>query len=148
MTSAIAAAGICKRFGSLSVLDRLDLAIDTGTCYGLIGANGAGKTSTLKILSGLAAADAGSVRVLGKDFERNGFELRSLVGVMPEGLALLEHLTGWEHLEFVARLHGLDSQTRRGRIEQLLAVMDLGAAATRLITAYSYGMRKKLAFAA
>jgi ABC-2 type transport system ATP-binding protein len=126
----------------------IDLLVPRGSLYGFLGPNGAGKSTTIKCLTGLLRPTAGDIRILGRDPARDELEVKRLVGVVPEGLALFDRLTGPETLEFVARVHGLAPKVARERAVALLDLMDLRGAGTAMVAEYSHGMRKKLALAA
>lgn len=148
MNVAVEATGLTKRYGNLVALDSVNFLIEKGVAYGLVGANGTGKTTTARLLAGLSMPSEGNIKILGQSMGRRDPSLRRRMGVMPEGLALFEYLTGGEYLTFSGRLHQLEPATIRQRAGELMDLMDLTAAATQLIAGYSYGMRKKLALAA
>jgi ABC-2 type transport system ATP-binding protein len=139
--------GLCRRFGNQAAVDELDLAVPAGSLYGFLGPNGAGKSTTINILTGLLAPTSGRAIVLGHDVAREPVEVKRRIGVVPDGLALFERLTGAEQLRFVARLHGLTAAEASRRTDDLLQAMELGGDAGKLIAGYSHGMRKKLALA-
>jgi ABC-2 type transport system ATP-binding protein len=100
------------------------------------------------MLTGLLAASAGRVQLLGMDLENNSVEVKRQIGVVPEGLALFDRLTGSEFLNFVGRMYGLDRATAAQRTNDLLDFMDLADRTKTLVVDYSHGMKKKLALAA
>lgn len=148
MGLAIEATGLTKRYGSLMALNGIDLRIEEGICYGLVGANGAGKTTMARLLAGLSSPGKGKIRILGRALTDDNPGVRRGMGVMPEGLALFDYLTGSEYLVFIGKLQLLEAQLCRDRAEELLRLMDLQSAAGQLVAGYSYGMKKKLALAA
>ena len=119
-----------------------------GSLYGFVGPNGAGKSTTIKCLTGLLKPTSGTMRILGLDPLTHPETTKRRVGVMPEDLALFEHLTAAETLAFVGQVHGLDRATLAARSEELLALMDLTEAKGQLVADYSHGMRKKTSLAA
>ncbi len=147
-TLALETRGLTRTFGPLVAVDGVDLAVPAGSFYGFLGPNGAGKSTTIKCLTGLLRPTSGTLRVLGLDPLTEGIDVRRQVGVMPEGLALFERLTGLETLRFVGQVYGLDRGTIGQRSDELLEVMDLRDAGTMFVADYSHGMRKKLALAA
>jgi ABC-2 type transport system ATP-binding protein len=139
--------GLTRRFGEFVAVDGIDLAVPKGSFYGFLGPNGAGKSTTIKCLTGLLRPSAGEIKILGLALPENAVEIKRRVGVVPEDLALFDRLTGVETLSFVGQVHGLDTDTIRGRAEELLQLMDLAGARDALVADYSHGMRKKLALA-
>lgn len=136
--------GASKRFGTTTALDDVNLRVDGGI-FGLLGANGAGKSTLFRALLDLVRLDAGHIRVAGYDAVREGIEARRLIGYLPENLLLDDRLTGWEHLEFVAGLRGLDNGEERS---ELLDAFGLTDSRHELMGGYSLGMRKKTGLAA
>ena len=137
-------------FGSLRAVQDLDLRVEPGTLYGFLGRNGAGKSTTIKMLTGILAPSSGSIELLGVGAtdEAQAAEVRRRVGVVPEDLALFELLTGREYLDFVGTIYLLDEAVARDRVDELLEVLNVGAGEKQLVLEYSHGMRKKLALAA
>jgi len=140
--------GLVKAFGDFTAVDRIDLAVPRGSFYGFLGPNGAGKSTTIKCLTGLLEPTAGSLRILGLDPEREAVEIKRRVGVVPEDLALFEQLSAYETLDFVGRVHGLETSELRVRSNELLDVMSLTEERSTLVADFSHGMKKKLALAA
>jgi ABC-2 type transport system ATP-binding protein len=140
--------GLVRRFGSFTAVDGIDLDVPAGSFYGFLGPNGAGKSTTIKCLTGLLRPTGGTIRLLGRDPLAQPVEVRRLVGVVPEGLALLDRLSAGETLDFVGQVHGLAGAERTRRRDELLDVMDLGEAGDALVADLSHGMRRKLALAA
>lgn len=140
--------GLTRRFGKSPAVDRLDLTIAPGEFYGLIGQNGAGKTTTIKMLVGLLRPTAGSAGVAGFDTWKNPIEVKRRIGVLPEEFNLYERLTGAELLDFAAAMHSVSRDDAVARRDELLELLDLEDAATKLVGDYSRGMRKKVALGA
>ncbi|MFI0421405.1 ABC transporter ATP-binding protein [Spongiactinospora sp. 9N601] len=146
--AALKVAGLRKVFGDYTAVENVDLMVRTGSFYGLVGPNGAGKTTTLSMAVGLQRPDAGRSLVFGVDVWKEPLKARRLMGVLPDGLALPERLTGRELLTYLGRLRGLDAGTVAGRAGELLALMELDGDAERtLVVDYSTGMRKKIGLA-
>ena len=147
---AIQTNGLTRRFGAQLAVDGVDLRVPRGSFYGFLGENGAGKSTTISMLTGVLAATSGSMAVLGlrPGPGAAGDELKRRIGVVPDGLLLFDRLTGREHLVFVARLYGLPRAEAGRRAGELLEAMELAQDARKLIADYSFGMRKKLALAA
>jgi ABC-2 type transport system ATP-binding protein len=137
-----------REFGKMVAVDSLDLKVERGQFLGFLGPNGAGKSTTIKMLTGLLRPTSGVIEVLGLDLEKHGVEVKSRIGVVPEGLALFERLTGTQLLNFVGRMYSLDRDTAATRTAELLEFMDLRDSADKLVADYSHGMKKKIALAA
>ena len=148
MDLAIETIGLRRRFGDFTAVDGIDLAVPRGSLYGFLGPNGAGKSTTIKCLTGLLKPSGGTMRLLGIDPLAEPERAKRQIGVVPEDLALFEHLTAAETLTFVGQVHGLPREVLRARSEELLALMDLTAAKGQLVADYSHGMRKKTSLAA
>ena len=136
--------GAVKRFGDTVALGGVDLRVEGGV-HGLLGGNGAGKSTLFRALLDLVRLDEGRLIIGGHDTVRAGREARSQLGYLPEDLVLEERLTGWEHLELVAALKGLDNVDERS---ELLDYFDLDESRHQLMGGYSLGMRKKIGLAA
>ena len=139
---------VTKRFGDKVAVSDLSLEIRAGAFVGLLGRNGAGKSTTLKMLTGLLEPTSGAIRLLDRDFEKNGLELKRRIGVMPEDMALLEMLTGAQYLRFVGRMYGLEDDVIDERRRELFEKLDLTAGPRTVIADYSFGMKKKVALSA
>jgi ABC-2 type transport system ATP-binding protein len=139
--------GLVKRFGGKVAVDHVDLVVPAGSFFGLVGPNGAGKTTTLSMAVGLLGPDGGRARVFGVDVWGDPVAAKRLLGVLPDGMALPERLTGRELLTYLGRLRGLDQATVAGRVQELLEVLELVEAEGTLVIDYSAGMRKKITLA-
>ena len=137
-----------RSFGDLVAVDGLDLSVVRQQFFGFLGPNGAGKSTTIRMLTGLLQPTSGTIRVLGRDLASDAVAIKQRIGVVPEGLALFERLTGNQLLNFVGRMYGLDRDTSASRSAELLEYMDLRDAADQLVADYSHGMKKKAALAA
>src|SRR5258706_11104492 len=137
-----------RSFGELVAVDGLSLLVERGQFYGFLGPNGAGKSTTIKMLTGMLRPSGGTIRILGHDLQTDTVEVKRRIGVVPEGLALFERLTGTQLLNFVGRMYGLTADTAAERSAELLEFMELRDAANQLVNDYSHGMKKKIALAA
>ena len=142
------ARGLRRTFANLVAVDNLDLTVERQQFYGFLGPNGAGKSTTIKMLTGLLRPTSGEIHIFGLDLEKNSVEVKRRIGVVPEGLALFERLTGSQLLNFVGRMYGLDRTTAGQRTDELLDFMGLTDSADKLVADYSHGMKKKTALAA
>lgn len=145
---AVWARGLVRKFGKTVAVDHVDLSIAPGEFYGLLGQNGAGKTTTIKSIVGLLRPDDGTVGVGEYDTWKRPTDVKARIGVLPEEFNLYERLTGAELLDFTAAMHGLERVDARKRRDELLELLDLTGAGSKLIGDYSRGMRKKVALAA
>jgi ABC-2 type transport system ATP-binding protein len=139
--------GLHKAFRETVAVDHVDLTVLSGSFFGLVGANGAGKTTAISMAVGLLRPDAGRSEVLGVDVWADPMRARRLMGVLPDGLAMPERLTGRELLTLIGQLRGLDPDVIAQRTQDLLEVMGLTGAERTLIVDYSTGMRKKIGLA-
>lgn len=138
----VAFEGVRKTFGRVVAVDEVSFRVPRGVFVGLIGHNGAGKSTCIKMLTGLLPPTAGRVLVDGRDVASDPAAVREQVGAVPEEPALYEWLTAREFFEFVSEVRG------RGSVEVALDVADLGRDADRPIREYSQGMRRRTALAA
>ena len=145
---AIVTLTLTRRFGELVAVNQIDLTVEAGQFFGFLGPNGAGKSTTIRMLTGLLEPTAGRIRILGLDLEEHPIEVKRQIGVVPEGLALFDRLTGPEYLNFVGRMYGLDRKTAAQRAQELLEFIELADRPKTLVGDYSHGMKKKLALAA
>jgi ABC-2 type transport system ATP-binding protein len=141
-TSAIEIAGLTKSYGDHAVLGGLDLSVPSGTVFALLGANGAGKTTVVKILSTLLRADGGTAAVNGYDVATQAARVRESISLTGQFAAVDEILTGRENLVLVAQLRHLEDAG--GIADDLLARFELTDAAGRRVATYSGGMRRRL----
>jgi ABC-2 type transport system ATP-binding protein len=150
MSLALETHGLTRFFDDFRAVDGIDLRVERGTFYGFLGTNGAGKSTTIKMLTGLLSPSKGQIFVLGKNMldPREALEAKSRIGVIPEDLALFDYLTAREYLTFVGRMHLMPRDTIRDRIGDLLPLLGLDNEEKKLTLEYSHGMKKKLALAA
>lgn len=139
---AIVFEGVRKDYGRVRAVDRIDLRIEAGSFVGLIGHNGAGKSTCLAMLLGLQRPSEGRVRVLGHDVTTEPEVVRRQLGAVPENPALFDYLSAREFLAFVAEVRG------GADLSEVIELTGLGDDADRLIREYSQGMRRKTALAA
>jgi daunorubicin resistance ABC transporter ATP-binding subunit len=142
------AEGLGKRFGELWAVAGLDLAVAPGTILGLLGHNGAGKTTAIRMLTTLSRPTTGTATVAGFDVVTQAGAVRRAIGVAAQQATVDGLLDGRLNLELIGRLHGLPRKDARRRADALLAQFDLEDAATRLVKTYSGGMRRRLDLAA
>jgi ABC-2 type transport system ATP-binding protein len=141
---AIDVQGLGHAFGSVTVLDDLDLQVETGTVVALLGPNGAGKTTLVRILATLLAADRGSARVVGFDVASQAEQVRRSISLTGQYAAVDEKLTGEENLVMIGRLLGMNRAAARERAAALLDRFALGDTAARRVSTLSGGTRRRL----
>jgi ABC-2 type transport system ATP-binding protein len=144
---AIAIRGLGKRFGEKAAVNGISLDVPAGSFYGLVGPNGAGKTTALSMATGMLRPDAGQVWIHGRDVWKDTLGAKSLLGVLADGVRLFDRLTGRQLVTYAGLLRGMDTDTVRERTDDLLRVLDLEDAASKLVVDYSAGMTKKIALA-
>ncbi|MCW2635275.1 MAG: transporter related protein [Blastococcus sp.] len=148
MSGVIATRGLVKRYGRLSAVDGIDLDVRAGDVYGFLGANGSGKTTTVRMLLGLVLPTSGEIDLLGARMPRAGRRVLPRVGALIEGPAHYGHLSGRENLALLdASGPGARRRTRRRRIDEVLEQVGLGGVGRRPVKAYSLGMRQRLGLA-
>ncbi len=138
---------LVRDYGAVKAVRGLSLRVAAGELYGLVGPDGAGKTTTISCLAGLLAPTRGAARVLGEDPLARGSRAREQLGLMPQQYSLYGDLTIAENLRFFSQLFGLSRREFRERTERLLAITRLAPFTERRADALSGGMYKKLALA-
>jgi ABC-2 type transport system ATP-binding protein len=144
---AIMTRGLRKTFGDLVAVDNLDLAVEKGEIFGLVGPDGAGKTTTMRMLCGILAATAGEAQVAGYDVLRQPEQVKRRIGYMPQRFSLYGDLTVAENLAFFANIYHVPRPQRIEREKELLEFSRLAPFRRRLAQNLSGGMRQKLALA-
>jgi ABC-2 type transport system ATP-binding protein len=147
-TLAVRAEGLVKTFGDQRAVDHVDLEVHRGQVFGVLGPNGAGKTTMLKMLATLLPIDGGRAEIFGHDVNREPHVVRQLLGVTGQYASVDENLTATENLLLFARLQGVPKPTARTTAASLLEQFDLTEAASKPISAFSGGMRRRLDLAA
>jgi ABC-2 type transport system ATP-binding protein len=148
VTAVITTRGLVKRYGRLRAVDGIDLDVQAGDVYGFLGANGSGKTTTVRMLLGLVLPTSGEIELLGERMPRAGRRVLPRVGALIEGPAHYGHLSGRENLSLLdASGRGGSWRTRRRRVDEALDQVGLGGVGRRPVKAYSLGMRQRLGLA-
>lgn len=143
MSAAIELHGVAKRYGRTRALDGVTFDVSRGEMFGLIGSDGAGKTTAIRLMCGLLRPEAGEVRVLGRDPVREHRDLTARVGYLSQRFSLYGDLTIDENISFFAEVHGVGNYRRRR--DQLLEMTQLAPFRARLADRLSGGMKQKLA---
>ncbi len=139
-------ANVSKRYNDTTVVKNLNLKIDTGEIVGIIGHNGAGKSTTMKMIAGLVEPTSGSIRVMGRDILKEGVKVKQQIGYLPEESPLYEAMTARQYLLFFSELYHMPRQKAMNRIDELLASLDL-MEKDKLTGEFSKGMKRKTAIA-
>ncbi|PSW63585.1 ABC transporter ATP-binding protein [Photobacterium kishitanii] len=146
--NAIIATNLTRKFGDFVAVDNLNLVVPKGTIYGFLGPNGCGKSTTLRMLTGLLTPTFGTVNVLGLDIPRQAEQLRLRIGYMTQKFSLYQDLTIQENLEFMGQIFGMTKVQRQQRVQQQLITYGLDQRANRRASELSGGQRQRLALAA
>jgi len=144
---AIETTQLARAFGATHAVDGLDLVVDTGQIYGLIGPDGAGKTTTLRLLCGALRPDSGTARIVGIDVRADPEGVRRQIGYMPQRFSLYGDLTVRENLQFFADAYAVPRRDQARLMARLLDFSRLGQFQNRRAEALSGGMKQKLALA-
>ena len=146
MTAAIDVHGLTRRFGSFTAVDAITFDVSEGEVFGFLGANGAGKTTAIKMLIGLLAPSAGEAKVAGFDVRTQSDEIRRRIGYMSQRFSLYEDLTVRENITLYGGIYGLPKAEIRRRGDAMLEALHLGRAADQRVAALPLGWKQKLAF--
>lgn len=139
--------GLTKRYGELVALDALTLQIKDGEALALLGVNGAGKTTAIKLLSCLTPPDGGDATLGGFSIRQEAARVKEIINVSPQETAVAKKLTVRENLQFIAELHGNKPQNARERVEDLIAELGLSAVRDRRAGTLSGGWQRRLSIA-
>jgi len=137
--------GLTRRFGPVTAVRELTLRIERGEVFGLLGPNGSGKTTTIRMLCGILEPSAGSATVAGIDVAAAPEQVRQRIGYMSQQFGLYEDLTAGENLTFYAAIYGLTGDARRARVAEVVAFLDIGARLRQLAGELSGGWKQRLA---
>ncbi len=143
----VEAKGLRKRYNHVWALDGLDLSVQEGEIYGLLGPNGSGKTTTILILLGLTEPTEGIVRVCGHDPVREPLQVKRAVGYLSEKVGFYEELSARENLRLITRLNGIPEAQGKARIAEALEQVGLAEVSDRPVATFSHGMRQRLGIA-
>ena len=144
--AAVEARALTRRFGDFSAVDAIDFTVSPCEVFGLLGANGAGKTTAIRMLTGLLEPTSGSARVAGHDVGSEPEAVKRSIGYMSQRFSLYEDLTVQENIRLYAGIYGLSDGTIRERSQDLLSRLDLTPHADSLVASLPLGWRQKLAF--
>ena len=145
MSKIIEVKDIIKDYAGTKVIDRVTFSVNEGEIYGIVGPDGAGKTTTVRLVSGIIDVTAGDVSIAGIDIKKNLEEARNLIGYMPQRFSLYEDLSVEENINFFADIYGIKKKERAERIKELYNFSHLEKFKDRQAQFLSGGMQKKLA---
>ncbi|RMF08569.1 MAG: ABC transporter ATP-binding protein [Candidatus Neomarinimicrobiota bacterium] len=137
---------VSKSYGSVQAVQDLSLSLEPGELFGFLGPNGAGKTTTLNLVSGLIQPDRGRILIDGIDNQQDPLAAKALLGVIPDTPYVYEKLTGYEFLEFIGHLYGMEPGDLQQAIETYREQFSLGDWLYDPLESYSHGMRQKIVF--
>jgi ABC-2 type transport system ATP-binding protein len=139
---------LVKKYGDKLAVNDVSFEVNGGEIFGFLGPNGAGKTTTIKVIVGLLQPTSGTVKVDGYDIQAQPLQAKAASGYVPDTPNLYAKLTGRELLRFVGDLYNVEREQVARRIDELLRVLDLTAAADDTLDSYSHGMQQKASLAA
>ena len=142
--SAIEVLGLHKSFGENRAVQGVSFDVQQGEIFSLLGPNGAGKTTTISMLCCLLRPDDGDARVMGHSIREDAMGVKSVLGVVPQDLALYEDLTARENLAFWGKMYGLRGSALRSRVNEVLGVIGLSDRANERVGKYSGGMKRRV----
>ena len=142
--NAIEVLNLHKSFGENKAVQGVDFTVKQGEIYSLLGPNGAGKTTTISMLSCLLRPDEGDARIMGYSIKDNQMGVKSVLGVVPQEIALYEDLTARENLTFWGKMYGLRGGTLKVRVDEVLDVIGLQDRAKERVGKYSGGMKRRV----
>ncbi len=129
---------------AVPAVDDLTFSIEQGSIFGLLGPNGAGKTTTLSILCGLIQATSGEAKVLGLSLQKNTQQIKQIIGVVPQEIALYPTLTAYENLRYIGNMYGLSGKDLKNKIQQNLEIVGLATHSKHRVETFSGGMKRRI----
>lgn len=144
--AAVQVSGLTKHYKGAPVpaVDRISFSVEEGEVFGLLGPNGAGKTTTISVLCGLIAPTAGDVSIHGLDNRLHRKEIKHLISLVPQEIALYPTLTAYENLEYIGNMYGMKGDTLKKRIRECLELFGLSPQDRQLLETYSGGMKRRV----
>lgn len=142
----IAAKDLTRKFGSFTAVDRISFQVPHGAIWGFLGANGAGKSTAIRMLTGLLKPTSGSGNVAGYDIKRESEKIKQSIGYMSQRFALYNDLTVWENIRFYGGVYGLSAKQIEDRGHALLEQLEMGDRKDELVSDMPLGWKQKLAF--
>ena len=145
--NAIEASHLIKRFGSVTAVNDVSLAVRGGEIFGFLGPNGAGKTTTMRLLTGVLTPDSGDVRINGIDIHRHPLEAKMQMGVIPENSTVYGDMSAEQNLRLSGQMYGIPRAEREKRIDELLSRMGLFEKRKLPVRSFSKGMKQRVSIA-
>ncbi|MEH0735691.1 ABC transporter ATP-binding protein [Vibrio alginolyticus] len=145
---AIQAKNVVKKFGDFTAINNITLNVPKGSIYGFLGPNGCGKSTTIRVLTGLLSPSEGNVDVLGLEIPKQSELLRLKIGYMTQKFSLYDDLTVQENLEFIGQIFGMETKALKARIEEQLATYGLDQLRKQRVGGMSGGQKQRLSLAA
>ncbi|MCQ9082627.1 ABC transporter ATP-binding protein [Vibrio harveyi] len=145
---AIQAENVIKKFGDFTAINNITLNVPKGSIYGFLGPNGCGKSTTIRVLTGLLSPSEGNVDVLGLEIPRQSELLRLKIGYMTQKFSLYDDLSVQENLEFIGQIFGMDTKALKARIEEQLGTYGLDQLRKQRVGGMSGGQKQRLSLAA
>lgn len=139
---------LSKKFGAFTAVDQITFDVEKGEIFGFLGANGAGKTTAMRMLCGLSLPSSGSGRVAGYDIAEEPEKIKENIGYMSQKFALYEDLKVWENLRLYAGIYGMKEKEIQGNIDSLLERLGFENVKNNLVSSLPLGWKQKLAFSA
>jgi ABC-2 type transport system ATP-binding protein len=148
MNTIVEVENLVKKYGDLTAIDGVSFAIQEGEIFGLLGPNGAGKTTLISVLTCLFPPTEGTVTIAGYDVVQDAAQVKEIIGVVPQDLALYPTISGRDNLIFFGQIYGLRGRELAQRIDQVLDIVGLADRAGDAVETYSGGMKRRLNLAA
>jgi ABC-2 type transport system ATP-binding protein len=135
---------LTKKFGDFIAVDNMSLSVKSGEIFGFLGANGAGKSTTIHMIAGLLSSNEGEIKILDKNISKHQRFAKMNIGIVPQDLAIYEDLTAYENVRFFAGLYGLRGSKLEERVEEALQFVGLSDKAKSFPKSFSGGMKRRL----
>ncbi len=135
---------LTKKFGDFTAVNNISMDIKKGELFGLLGPNGAGKSTTVSMLSTILSPTSGEIKINNKPLKGNEMEIKSILGIVPQDLALYETLSAKDNLRFFGSLYGLSGKKLSNRVDEVLDIIELKDKANQVVEKYSGGMKRRV----
>lgn len=143
---AIEAHELTHKFGNFTAVDKISFTVDKGEIFGFLGANGAGKTTAMRMLCGLLSPSSGSASVAGFDVEKEAEKIKMNIGYMSQRFSLYEDLTVWENIRFYGGIYGLKNSEIKSKADEVMERLGIKSERNHLVQSLPLGWKQKLAF--